>query len=223
VEPAPTLPRHLHRAVLRLLRPAESAARRLIIVAAREIVMPLPPSRLRKPKPRPIEPLLRSLGIAVVMSRADHAREAAEKRAAEKRAAARAFSLPLVDRLPLPASCRPRTVPPHAAPRILSFDGARPHRLPPPPSPDDRIDATRLAQRLRALGRALDDLPGHARRFARWKARRNRAVRRRWPLRPGRPPGGQPAGSRQVGHEVHDVLAHLHWFATQALERPDTS
>jgi hypothetical protein len=30
-----TLPRHLHRAVLRLLRPAEAAARRLVIVAAR--------------------------------------------------------------------------------------------------------------------------------------------------------------------------------------------
>ena len=32
--PAPTLPRHLHRAILRLLRPAESAVRRLIIVMA---------------------------------------------------------------------------------------------------------------------------------------------------------------------------------------------
>jgi hypothetical protein len=30
-----TLPRHLHRFVLRLLRPAESATRRLIIIAAR--------------------------------------------------------------------------------------------------------------------------------------------------------------------------------------------
>ena len=36
---AGTLPRHLHRAVLRLLRPAEAATRRLVIVAARGIVV----------------------------------------------------------------------------------------------------------------------------------------------------------------------------------------
>ncbi|MCB1470125.1 MAG: hypothetical protein KDK08_23955, partial [Rhizobiaceae bacterium] len=39
-----TLPRHLHRAVLRLLRPAEAAARRLVIVAARGIEIPPVPS-----------------------------------------------------------------------------------------------------------------------------------------------------------------------------------
>jgi hypothetical protein len=49
--PAPTLPRHLYRAVLGLLRPAEAAARRLIIVMARGLVVALPPLRPRKPKP----------------------------------------------------------------------------------------------------------------------------------------------------------------------------
>ena len=38
-----SLSRHLHRAVLSLLLPAESAARRLIIAAARGIVVALPP------------------------------------------------------------------------------------------------------------------------------------------------------------------------------------
>ena len=38
--PAPTLPRRLHRAVLKLLRPAEAAVRRLIIVAARGLRCP---------------------------------------------------------------------------------------------------------------------------------------------------------------------------------------
>ena len=47
-EGAPTLPRHLYRAILRLLRPAESAVRRLIIVAARGLVVALPPTRPRK-------------------------------------------------------------------------------------------------------------------------------------------------------------------------------
>src|SRR5262245_41118278 len=46
----PTLPRHLRLAILRLLRPAESAARRLIIAAARGFVVPLPPQRKPKPK-----------------------------------------------------------------------------------------------------------------------------------------------------------------------------
>ena len=41
-----------------------------------------------------------------------------------------------------------------------------------PPAPDDPLDATRLALRLRALGAALDDLPRQARRFARWRAAR---------------------------------------------------
>ena len=48
-----TLPRHLHRFVLRLLRPAEAAARRLIIIAARGLVVKLPPLRLPKPGPQP--------------------------------------------------------------------------------------------------------------------------------------------------------------------------
>src|SRR5262245_29546170 len=47
-----TLPRHLHRFVLRLLRPAEAAARRLIIIAARGLVVELPPQRVAKPKPQ---------------------------------------------------------------------------------------------------------------------------------------------------------------------------
>ena len=72
-----TLPRHLYRAVLRLLRPAESAARRLIIVAARGLVVTLPRPR----KSLPMHAVLRSLGIAVVVSPADLARIAAARRA----------------------------------------------------------------------------------------------------------------------------------------------
>jgi hypothetical protein len=64
---AATLPRHLHRAVLRLLRPAEAAARRLIIVAARGIVVALPPARPYKPKPTAI--LRNGVGTGIVMPR----------------------------------------------------------------------------------------------------------------------------------------------------------
>lgn len=46
------LPRRLHRAVLRLLRPAEAAARRLVIIVARG----LPPQSLEPLRPRPSRP-----------------------------------------------------------------------------------------------------------------------------------------------------------------------
>ena len=39
------IPHRLHRAVLRVLRPAESAVRRLIVVAARGLVVKVAPSR----------------------------------------------------------------------------------------------------------------------------------------------------------------------------------
>ena len=42
---ASRIPRSLHSAVLAVLRPAESAVRRLIVVAARNVVVKLAPSR----------------------------------------------------------------------------------------------------------------------------------------------------------------------------------
>ena len=44
-EAAQRIPRSLHSAVLAVLRPAESAVRRLIVVAARGVVVKLSPSR----------------------------------------------------------------------------------------------------------------------------------------------------------------------------------
>jgi hypothetical protein len=68
LSPALTLPRHLHIAVLRLLRPAESAVRRLVIVAARGVVVapPRSPSRSRKAKSAPT--ILRNgVGTGILM------------------------------------------------------------------------------------------------------------------------------------------------------------
>jgi hypothetical protein len=249
---ATTLPRRLHRAVTKLLRPAEAAARRLIIVAARGLVVDPPRFRPAKPKPLTMEPLMRQLGLAVVLSKAELRRAAAKRRAAALRAARpRKLSFPLLDPLTLPRgffgrparSYRPRTA---SVPRItfLGSDERRP--VPPPPSPYDPVSAVRLSLRLQALGRALDDLPGQAKRFARWQAgcnakharekeqravqgRRKRSAqngkRRRGPydrtsaLKPGRPPGWR----RKSTHEVHEVLKDLQYFAVHALEKPDTS
>jgi hypothetical protein len=158
---------------LRLLRPAESAARRLIIASARGLAVALPPPRKREARPATVEPLLRRFGIAVVMSPTDIASAAAARRTAALRAARpRTPCLPLFDPpRRSPRRQKTRIVPAHAAPRILLPGLVQPYSLPPLPSPDDAIDATRLALRLAALAAALEDLPGQARRFARWKAR----------------------------------------------------
>jgi hypothetical protein len=230
----PTLPRHLWLAILRLLRPAEAAARRLIIAAARGITVTLPPPRKRKTKPVPAEQVLRRFGIAVTMPAAKIARAATAGKAATA-ARPRSYCLPLLDPLRVPGSNRgprSRTVPAHAAPRIMLPGIIEPYRLPSPPSPGDPVSAVRLNQRLAALAAALDDLPGQARRFARWKARRDaRLTRRVSPLRPGQPPGGRlsrfdaPEGKRPFRkiREVDEILAHAHALALAALESPDTS
>ena len=177
-----TLPRHIYRAILLLLRPAESAARRLIIAASRGIVVVLPPFRPRKPRTRISDTVAayRRLGLAVNLSKEDFARYQAELKAAERRAARpRRLNLPLLDPLKNPFRIRRRYVPNRAMPRITWLDSdARLQPLPPPPSPDDPINAAKLMLRLQALGRALDDLPAQAQRFARWRAR-NDAVHAR--------------------------------------------
>ena len=220
-----------------LLRPAESATRRLIIAAALGIVVVLPPPRERKPKP-PIR------GPRAFMPVGPKKR---------RKPASRAQSLSLLDPLKRPFRIRRRYVPAHAAPRITWLDlYAKRSPLPPPPTPDDPINAARLSQRLAALAAALDDLPGQANRFARWQAHNDAALardseardaaiaegkhgpsvvpfRRSSPLRRGRPPGGRPsryepdARRRSNIREVDEILAHAHALAVYALDRPDTS
>jgi hypothetical protein len=228
-----TLPRHLHRAVLRLLRPAEAAARRFIIVAARGIEIPPPPSRsawspsvptnLGRGRPqRRSSPAKRGRGTA----------EGGGGGGLAPSCPAR-IALPLFD----PPRCLPRRrlrASRTAMPRISVPGWTEPAPLPVPPAPDDEIDATRLALRLAALARVLDDLPREARRFARWRARGTTGtqdvktpdagrLRRVWPLRGGRPPGQRPPSSRRPAHAVHRILDDVHGLAFDVLKAPDTS
>ena len=201
------LPRHLYRAVLRLLRPAEAAARRLIIVTARGLVVP--PLRPREPQPK-----------SVIARKADGAGIPIPPASAPPRAP----SLPLLDPL-RPWNGRVRPVA-RGVPRISvpGYSQPFPIAVRRPPSPDDPVNAARLAFRLEALASALNDLPGQARRFARWRARRDAALARGaicrlWPLRPGRPPGGR----RRPVHEAQEDLNVGHGLAFWALQSPDTS
>ncbi len=238
-----TLPRHLHRAILALLRPAEAAARRLVIVVARDMVVTLPQPRKANPKPPSIFVRRGETRTGIVLPHGVKPGDILPN-LAKPHKATRSLALPLLDGLR--GFPRPRRARAPGVPRIWAPGFPEPDRLPLrlPPLPGDPIDARRLALRLQAIGRALDDLPGHARRFARWRARRDAAMqgirhafgeqeirqdapgaapawlpRRLTPLRPGRPPGGR----RKPTHEVHDVLADLQYFAVQALERRDSS
>jgi hypothetical protein len=240
---AGTLPRHLHRAVLRLLRPAEAATRRLVIVAARGIVVSPPPPRSAwspAAQGRINGDASTTWFLPLLSLSKGRGRGTAEGGGGGT--AMRPMTLPLLDPLRLPRRRRPVA---SGVPRISVPGYSAPFSLPPPPSPDDPVNAARLGLRLAALATALDDLPAHARRFARWRARGADAVgaqnrdaagaqnaqnresrnlrhprpRRLWPLRPGRPPGWR----RRPGHEVDEVLNNAHGLAFWALQHPDTS
>ncbi len=233
-----TLPRHLHRAVLSLLRPAESAARRLAIVLARGLG-PLPAPRWAGPPKTRASILVRDgVGTGIVRRRGAPVPKPL-MHLVHRKAAFPRLSFPLLDPLPR-LSRRLRRQPGAALPRIGMAGMAALPALPEwrPPRPDDPLDADRLGRRLDALARVLDDLPGLAKRFARWQARRDTAlaegrVHRVSPLRGGRPPAGRlsrydpDAWARRKTREVDEILAHAHALAHNALAdrnlRPDTS
>jgi len=186
----------LRSAVLRLLRPAEAAARRLVVIAARGLVVNLPPVR------------------------AVPAGLAAGKRSG-RRPAFRLF-----DRrkrfVPFQGGSAVHGVPRihvfAADPRVAAlWQAPGPQAA---PAPDHSVDATPLGRRLVALAMALEDLPRQARRLARWRARQERQSGRKpgSPLRPGRPPGYR----RKPAHAVDEILIECHGLARDALS-PDTS
>jgi hypothetical protein len=165
------LPRNIHRQILRLLRPAEAATRRLIIIAARDHMEESGPAAM--PKAASIRsPRLQRLASGYAQALA--------------RTARRAFSFSLLD--PLIRSKRDRGNPKPKPAASLNFLGLRIPLFgwtPVPASPrlpDDPLDAGSLARRLEAIGKALDDLPYQARRLARWQARRDAAgeMEKRW-------------------------------------------
>jgi hypothetical protein len=195
------IPKSLHSAVLGVLRPAESAVRRLIVIAARGLVVKLAPSR---PMPK---------GHKIT-----------------KGSGNRLPAFKLTDtRKYMPELHQNRVKYSKYPPRILFFGPdsriddlwARPQpTAAPAPEKDGRVSASRLHRRLQALKSALDDLPRQARRMARWRQRREALPGPKFtsPLRPGPPPGHR---KRHI-HPVDGILADCHWLAWDAM-RTDTS
>ncbi len=192
------IPQPLHSAVLRVLRPAESAVRRLIIIAARGLVVKLAPSR---PMPKPGGPIGKGGGSRPpAFQLFDTRKNFAELRQHRRR----------------PTRLSPRI---HFYPYDTQVP-ARPTAADAPAPPDGLVGAARLTRRLQALKLALEDLPRQARRLARWRVRRENMPSPKFksPLRPGPPPGYR----RKPVHLVEEVLAECHWLAWDAM-KPDTS
>ena len=194
--PVGRIPQPLHRAVLRVLWPAESAVRRLIVIAARGLVVKLAPSR----------PML--AGTIGKGGQGGNLRPSFQLFDPRKN-----FTRP---------SWRKAR---RAVPRIHFFTGdpwvmttwsARP----PAPPPDGLVNTARLTRRLIALKAALEDLPRQAKRLARWRVRRENTpgVKFKSPLRPGPPPGHR----KKKVHEVDEVLTECHGLACYAM-KPNTS
>ena len=189
------LPWPTYRAVLRILRPAESALRRLIVVAARGLVVKPAVSRSRR--------------AGAVKTR---------------KGGTSLPSFQLFDpqkRIVLPR----RRMPPRPGPRIHMFNAdnelvtvwppPRPAPIPaPPPSADGMVNAARIIRRLEALESALADLPRQARRLVRWRMRQEKSPDPSFktPLRPGHPPGYR----RRKVHEVDELLSECNWLACHA-------
>jgi hypothetical protein len=192
---ASRIPRSLHSAALGVLRPAESAVRRLIVIAARNVVVKLAPSR---PMPE---------GRKIVKS------------GGSRPPAFQLFDPP--KRLkPIRVMKFARLVP---RIHVFPYDTLGPAPKPvieAPPPPDGRVSATRLHRRLQALKLALDDLPRQAKRLVRWEQKRKASPwpKSTMPLRSGRPPGHR----RKPIHEVDEVLIACDWLAWEAM-KPDTS
>jgi hypothetical protein len=196
---AAALPRHVYSAALILLRPAESAVRRLIIIAARGLTVKLRPSRAFPS------------GFALHTS--------------AERIPAFCLINPLKRFAPVDFEWGKEKE--QVLPRI-SVPGLFDPVFPQQPLPTDGIVASAaLGRRVQALRHALDNLPREARRLARWKAKRE-LERQAEKWKPGRlspfRPGFAPGYHRSRPQEVDEILADCHYFAREAWDyQPDTS
>jgi hypothetical protein len=198
------MPRHFYRSWLILLRPAESAVRRLIVMAARGIAVKLGAARGFP------------AGLALKL---------AAKAADEERISAFGLIDPLKRFAPADFEWskewsedwgREQIIPRISVPGL--FDPLFPEPTP-VPSRDDPIDTAALLRRIAALKAALDNLPRQARRLARWKVKRElarqAAVRKPGRMSPMRP-GFAPGYHRSDRREIDEILADCHHFAYEA-------
>jgi hypothetical protein len=220
--------RPLYRKVAGLLRSAESAVRRLIIVTARNI----------KVEPRPKRPmpkgLLRSRKGTFQGKNQGNGKTDSEGR--DRKPSKPSFNLFDPERrADFGKVRRRRRKGPKVEPRVHVIYPSNPNipwflrgrPAPPPPQPapvqpvhDGMVSAKGLCRRLFAIMYALTHMESEAERYARLfaKPKEERRPQRERALRFGRPPGWRDKST----HEVDDILKECHWLFHE-LPKPDTS
>ena len=187
----PHLSRQSRNAILRVLRPAESAARRLIVIAARFCNAKVKASTRTLPNFAQFQP-----------STAQHT---PRFKLFDPR---KRFAAPHTQAFKMPNKSLPRiSVIGVSTPAFA----ARPQNRP--------LNAAALIARLKALQDALSDLPKQAKRLARQLDKRKTAPpgpRRVPPMRPGLP----PSTHANPAHEVDNILKECHALALQLPAAP---
>jgi hypothetical protein len=215
------LAKPLYRKADKILRSAESAVRRLIIAAARDIVV--------EPRPqRPAPEVGKSSSESKAQGKGNRECTAKHKRGL----LFNLFDRPRRKDWGIPGRRRNRR---KVEPRVHSFDfdPRIPAFLrPQAPAParatakagaidDGTVSANRLCRRILAMKAALEDIRRHALRYARWEAKpvEQRRPPRASPFRLGWPPGWRIRPT----HEVDELLKNCHWLVRNAEPPLDTS
>ena len=214
---AARVPRAVHATVLRVLRPAEAALRRLIVIAARDVMVAM----VGKMSP----PVSKECAVSVVRSQRLRLQRLGLQRLGLQRLAFQLFD----PRMRLSNFVQPRVAYAKFSPRV-SFIAPDPPFVPfavqplepsRDPEPEKQISARRMCFRLQALSAALADLPKQARRLAAWRVRRANGQRPSFtsPLRPGRPPGFRKVPM----FDIDLVLDECHRYADGVLASQRTA
>ena len=169
----------VYRAVLRVLLPAESAVRRLIVVAAHGLTLKPP---VKRSTASPKGPVIPRKGRRAAAFQLFDPRQRFGSAFGHRR-----HRIHLAPR-PVP---RIRVIDVGFDPRVPLFLRAPPAPPVVPAAPDDAVNAVRLSRRLAAIKLALEDLPRQARRYLRWQAKPPEARRPKFSsaLRRGHAPG----------------------------------
>tara|TARA_R110001606_G_scaffold4634_1_gene21812 strand:+ start:1107 stop:1832 length:726 start_codon:yes stop_codon:yes gene_type:complete len=201
---AETVARHVHNEVLRILRPAESMVRRmLLILALKDPISPLPPANAEpsgQPSPTHKSPVSPAKAGAATLTRTAQ------------------FTLtePLTIRLPSDAMPVVKF-----GPRIFVFGSGMEWRSLPGEAPLPPLPAAPLLARLTRLDAVLADPDAHAARLARLIARLRgaREAGRLTRLSPIRPRSLMPGrASRPLGELTRSAITYVCWGADAALD-----
>ena len=180
------LPHGLNQKVERLLRPAESALRRLIVIAARGLLV--------KPWPKRVMPV----GLKIT-------RKASGRMAFRLFDTRKKFDFIEVEN---PLFVKVKT---YSSNPFNPFNSLFQPR---PAEQGSALNAIQLSRRLAAVAHALETIPRQAQRLARWQTRRKMMVKPKFtsPLRPGQPPGFRTLPKVDVDFVLRECHA-LAWDA----------